>query len=282
MRNIAIPYPIKAYQNYTFVNTTLGALVDTFSAANASARAVPRPSSPLLGKMTTSYNLAIWAGNTTAYMKCDLEDRGKDYLGECVAMNVTCTASTNDTVPYTCVDLTSATPNTTIPGSLSTPSYRANCETPCDRRLDCNAICECWGTCGGTEYCECDACVALNVNAAADTQFVDIRTIVTDQAAASASIADVTLAAGHRRRRSLLTTNEELATQLSSVLTQVGTVSTQQTSIATQMTTLKAQVDRANQLAEARANDNRLIDLINAGRADIQAGQVRAAQGVAE
>lgn len=40
-------------------------------------------------------------------------------------------------------------------------------------------------------------------------------------------------------------------------------------------TSLQSQVDRANSLAEARANDNRLIDLIQAGRQDISAGQQR-------
>lgn len=59
------------------------------------------------------------------------------------------------------------------------------------------------------------------------------------------------------------------------MLTKVSEVKSQQDSIATQMTRLQTQVDRANQLAEARANDNRLIDLIQAGRQDIAAGQAR-------
>ncbi|PNW70325.1 hypothetical protein CHLRE_17g715300v5 [Chlamydomonas reinhardtii] len=275
VRAIALPTPITSYQNYTFPNATVGDVYDAFINAGATSFSVPAPTNSSLGAFQVSYNLVEWLGNTTAYMRCDLADRGAEYEGECVAMNNTCIATTNDTVPYNCTDLTNN--GATITGNLSNPDYRMRCETPCDRRFDCNTICECYGTCAATEYCECDACIQLNVNAAADTQFVDIRSIVQDQAAASASIASIGLSGTVNRRasRRLLTTNEEIAAQLSNVLTQVGTVSTQQGSIATQMATLKAQVDRANQLAEARANDNRLIDLINAGRADIQAGQAR-------
>jgi hypothetical protein len=65
-------------------------------------------------------------------------------------------------------------------------------------------------------------------------------------------------AAGGSRR--LLQT--DTTAQLTQVLQQIGTVQTQQTSIQSQMTKLQQQVDQANQLAQARANDNRLIDLI--------------------
>ncbi|GFR50551.1 hypothetical protein Agub_g12825 [Astrephomene gubernaculifera] len=276
VRQIELPYPMASYQNYTFVNTTVGVLFDVFTLAGATNASIPDASSPMLGMFSISYNLATWAGNTTAYMRCDLEGRGPEYIGECVAMNNTCVATTNDTIPYNCTDLTNG--GAVITGNLSDSSYRLACETPCDRRFDCNAICDCYGTCQATEYCECDACVQLNANAAADSQFIDIRSNVKDQAAASVMIASLGLDSTTSRRasrRRLMTTNEELATQLNTVLTQVGNVSTQQTSIASQMATLKAQVDRANQLAEARANDNRLIDLIAAGRADIAASQAR-------
>ena len=57
------------------------------------------------------------------------------------------------------------------------------------------------------------------------------------------------------------------------MLTSVSAVKTQQDAIASQMSTLQSQIDTANQLAEARANDNTLVDLITAGRADIASGQ---------
>ncbi|KAG2493793.1 hypothetical protein HYH03_008013 [Edaphochlamys debaryana] len=271
--NVIIYAPMTSYHNYTFTNVTLGTLYDAFVGANATNSSIPDMASPALGQFAISYDLVSWNGNTTAYMKADLINRGPEYVGQCVAMNNTCVSTTNDTRPYNCTDLNGVT----IPGNLSVSSYRDNCEIPCDRRFDCNTICECYGTCSTGEYCECDACVALNVNAAAENEFVDIRSIVTDQAAASVQIAatSVQAASHHHRRRLQAVTNDEIAAQLNNVLSQVGTVSTQQTSIASQMSTLKSQVDRANQLAEARANDNRLIDLISAGRADIQAGQAR-------
>lgn len=77
---------------------------------------------------------------------------------------------------------------------------------------------------------------------------------------------------GPTHRRGL---KQDSTQQLTQVLTQVGQVKAQQDSIAAQMTKLQQQVDRANALAEARANDNRLIDLIQAGRQDIAAGQAR-------
>ncbi|KXZ51016.1 hypothetical protein GPECTOR_14g257 [Gonium pectorale] len=276
VRAIGLPPPVATYQNLTFPSTTVGALYDAFLGAGASTTSLPSPKNASLGAFAVSYNLVDWAGNTTAYMRCDLADRGPEYVGECVAMNNTCIATTNDTVPYNCTDLTNG--GAVIPGSLANSSYRTTCETPCDRRFDCNTICDCFGTCKATEFCECDACVALNVNAAADNQFVDIRSSVQDQAAAAATIASIGLggAVSHRRgRRRLQATNDEVIAQLNNVVTQVATISTTQTSISSQMSSLKAQVDTANALAVARANDKTLVDLITAGRADIAAGQAK-------
>ncbi len=53
---------------------------------------------------------------------------------------------------------------------------------------------------------------------------------------------------------------------LDAVLQRVSEVKTQQDALTAGMAGLQAQVNRANALAEARANDNRIIDLIQAGR----------------
>lgn len=77
------------------------------------------------------------------------------------------------------------------------------------------------------------------------------------QSSAITSIANMAGVSGSRR---LLQT--DTTAQLTQVLQQIGTVQTQQTSIQGQMTKLQQEVDQANTLAQARANDNRLIDLI--------------------
>jgi hypothetical protein len=65
-------------------------------------------------------------------------------------------------------------PATCMPG---TPASPAACVSRSSRLVAVAAA-------QATEFCECDACVALNVNAAADNQFVDIRSIVQVGAAA--------------------------------------------------------------------------------------------------
>jgi hypothetical protein len=67
---------------------------------------------------------------------------------------------------------------TVCAGTLADPSYRATCETPCDALLDCNALCECYGSCGAGQICTCDACEALNTQPASlNAQFVDIQAV---------------------------------------------------------------------------------------------------------
>ncbi|GLC33126.1 hypothetical protein PLESTB_000367500 [Pleodorina starrii] len=273
----AVPARVATYKNYKFANVTVKDVALAFAAANATNATLPDPDNRELKEYGIAYDLVSWQGNTTAYMRCALELRAPSYTGECVAMNNTCVATVNDTVPYNCTYLPGGA---TVPGSLANSSYRLDCETPCDRRFDCNTICECYGSCKDTEYCECEACAALSANAAADTQFVDIRSIVTAQAAASVSIADIGALPSSRRRGRRLqvattsgTTNEEIEAQLAEVLKQVGTVATTQSGISSQMDTLKAQVDRANTIAEARAKDDTVLNAINAGRAEIAAGQ---------
>jgi predicted nucleic acid-binding Zn-ribbon protein len=82
------------------------------------------------------------------------------------------------------------------------------------------------------------------------------------------AVADIGVAG---RRRSLLQSNSSALTDsLSQVLTKVDQLRVQQTTITTQMASLQTQVQQANQLAEQRAQDKTLEQLIQAGRADIQ------------
>uniref|UniRef100_A0A7S0NBN4 Polycystin cation channel PKD1/PKD2 domain-containing protein n=1 Tax=Chlamydomonas leiostraca TaxID=1034604 RepID=A0A7S0NBN4_9CHLO len=216
--------------------------------------------------LQTAYNLISWDGNTTAYMVANLDVRGPAYLGTCTSLPVSCLVNqNNDTVPYNCTDLSTGAP---VPGNLSDISYRQNCEANCDRKLDCNTLCECYGTCTGDQMCLCEACDLLNKDAASDSSFVDISSVATAAANSIADLSQTGIGGGRKLK-------QDTTSQLTAVLTQVGQVKTQQDNIASQMTKLQTQVDRANQLAEARANDNRLIDLIQAGRQDIAAGQAR-------
>ncbi|EFJ46305.1 hypothetical protein VOLCADRAFT_93448 [Volvox carteri f. nagariensis] len=277
-----IPAPRARYsgtdKNYTFSNLTVGDVWSTFILAAANTTRVPPPTSDALGSMSVKYNLVAWAGNTTAYMRCDLKTRAPAYIGLCVAMNNTCVATVNDTVPYNCEDVATGA---AIPGSLANQTYRLNCEVPCDRRFDCNTICECFSTCLPTEYCECEACKALQRDATSDNQFVDIRSLVTGQAAAAVTIASLGDVSSSSRRsmqasgRQLQQTNSsaDIQATLNNVLSQVGTVATTQATISQQMDALKVQVDRANAIAEARAKDDTVLNAINAGRTEIAAGQ---------
>lgn len=83
--------------------------------------------------LRTAYNLVEWQGNNTAYMSCDLPSRGREYVGQCAAMPVTCVANgNNDTVPYNCTD---AATNATVPGTLASVTYRQTCEFNCDLQV---------------------------------------------------------------------------------------------------------------------------------------------------
>lgn len=65
---------------------------------------------------------------------------------------------------------------------------RQNCELPCDTQLDCNTLCECYGSCGANSYCTCSACEALAPDAASDSQFFTIQNAAASSGAASASV----------------------------------------------------------------------------------------------
>jgi hypothetical protein len=128
------------------VNLTVAGVQAAFQAANATAARVPAIEK-VQGGINITYNLAKWEGNTTAYLECNLGVRGPDYVGRCEALPVTCVSTSNDSVPYTCTKPDS----TTVPGNISSSTYREQCELPCDRQLDCAALCECYETCTGTQ-----------------------------------------------------------------------------------------------------------------------------------
>jgi hypothetical protein len=127
-------------------NLTVAAVQAAFQAANATSSRVPAIEK-VRGGINITYNLAKWDGNTTAYLECNLPVRGPDYVGRCEALPVTCVSTSNDSVPYTCTKAD----GTTVPGNISSSTYREQCELPCDRQLDCGALCECYDTCTGTQ-----------------------------------------------------------------------------------------------------------------------------------
>ena len=139
--------------------------------------------------MQTMYNLVKWTGNTTAYLTCNLPLRNNTYVGMCVDMDVSCVASTNDTVPYTC---TKYADNSTVVGTIADTDYRVGCELPCDKKLDCNALCECYGTCSDNQYCLCTACAKMNGAAQMDASFQDIW----QQAVSASSVPGVSIFVG--------------------------------------------------------------------------------------
>eukprot|EP00798_Chlamydomonas_sp_ICE-L_P006111 gene6111-2715_t len=284
--SLPVPPPGTGYPTFSVQD-----VLDLFVAANASQAVLPLSTSSLLGAIATTYNLVSWGGNTTAYMLCDLVDRAPEYIGQCVNMNVTCATTTDDARPYNCSTLD----GTLVAGTLASSTYRSQCEMPCDRLVDCNAICTCFGTCGVNQVCMCETCQDISYDATADSSFLDIRSVAQSAGSTSTSIASMSTG-----RRSLLQTADlssqltnvltettdlssqltnvptkttDLSSQLTNVLSEVGSVKSQQDGIASQMSTLQTTVDRANQLAIARANDNTLINLISAGRQDIQTGQ---------
>lgn len=114
-----------------------------FATAGANATVLPAMTS-ISGPLNISYNLVAWQGNTTAYLLCNMPGRAPSYVGTCQTNTVACVATTTDRTPYNCTTLSTGA---TVLGNISQSSYREQCEMPCDRQLDCNSICECYGTC---------------------------------------------------------------------------------------------------------------------------------------
>jgi hypothetical protein len=126
------------------VNMTIANVLAAYQAAGGSAKVVPSADF-ISGTLNYTYNLATWNGNTTAYMTCNLPVRGPEYEGVCQDMPVTCLVNANtDERPYNCTK----PDGSTVPGNVSSSSYREGCELPCDRQLDCSVLCECYDTCG--------------------------------------------------------------------------------------------------------------------------------------
>jgi hypothetical protein len=130
-----------------------GALVLTSAGAGADATLPPG----------MRLRLAQWAGNTTAYMVANLGIRAPQYVGQCVDVPVQCARNSADAAtPFTCTHLPTGA---SVPGTMASASYRQECELPCNHQLDCNTLCECFGTCGTTQACECEACTQLPADA---------------------------------------------------------------------------------------------------------------------
>lgn len=102
-------------------NTTLANILSAFTAAGASRTFLPQQTAPALAPLNFTYDLATWQGNTTAYMQCALDARGAQFIGTCVAQNVTCAVTANDTTPYNCTDVASGS---AIAGNISVVAYR--------------------------------------------------------------------------------------------------------------------------------------------------------------
>ncbi len=257
----------------TYPNKTVADVVNQFMAAGAitpynwnisgSTPTLPDSNSSALGDLRTEYNLVTWTGNTTAYLQCNLAVRAPNYLGICVPMNVSCAVTNNDTYPYNCTDLTT-TPPTNITGTMSSASYRVQCEMPCNNVVDCSTICECWGSCKRNQVCMCAACMQgqMNIDATLDQEFQDVIT-TSGLTNASSYIAIVSSTSG---RRQLLQT-------LTDVMTQVSAVQQSQTALAAQTAALQLSVDKSNALATARASDPTLVNLISQGQASIANNQ---------
>lgn len=99
---------------------SVGQVKAAFEAAGATTTQLPAFSD--VGTLGVDYNLATWDGNTIAYLTCNLDIRGPEYLGTCTDMPVTCTGTiTSDTVPYNC---TKASNGTVVEGSIRNSTYR--------------------------------------------------------------------------------------------------------------------------------------------------------------
>jgi hypothetical protein len=122
-------------------NVTLSKILAAFTAAGASRTFLPEQTTPTLAPLNFTYDLATWQGNTTAYMQCSLDARGAQFIGTCVAQNVTCAVTSNDTTPYNCTNVASGS---AIAGNISVVAYRWVGGTGCAAVLCCaSGLCRC-------------------------------------------------------------------------------------------------------------------------------------------
>ncbi|GBF96992.1 polycystin cation channel family [Raphidocelis subcapitata] len=251
------------------IPATVGSLAAAFRVSGANATWLPPASAGGLGAFGEPYNLASWRGGQYEFVSCELPRRGADYVGTCEPKAVRCGASAVDGVPYAC---TRVADGTAVPGNLSVSSYRDECEAPCDLELDCGALCDCGvDGCAVGQICTCTACRQLRGDASADGEFTTVAAAATSSGALAALFAPMAAAGG--RRRLMAATNDDVLAALAGVSSKVGTLRAAQDAISGQVDALRGKVDQANLLAEARAANTRLQDLITAGRADIATGQ---------
>ncbi|KAI8467677.1 MAG: hypothetical protein J3K34DRAFT_480735 [Monoraphidium minutum] len=251
-------------------STSVASVTAAYAAAGANASWVPPTSAPGLGGLAAPYDLAAWPGGAFQFVSCDLPRRAPEYVGACQAKSVACAPSAAEGVPYAC---TLASDNSSVAGNLSSGAYREACELPCDLELDCAALCDCGdGGCGEGEVCSCQACRALQGDAAADGEFMTIAAAAASSGSTAAIFAPIN-AGGAGRRRLAATSNDEVIAQLALVSGKVDGLRAAQDAIAATVDGLRGRVDTANLLAEARAANTRVQDLITAGRADVASGQ---------
>jgi hypothetical protein len=239
--NITITSPLTS----KYPDKTLNEIVNQFLMAGASSPLswqtassilLPDMNSSALGDLRTEYNFVSFKGNATAYLQCNLETRGKNYVGKCMEMPVSCALSGGDNPPYLCTEYSTGNNFTGL--LMSDASYRQGCEFPCDRQKDCSTVCECWGSCKTNQACVCDACRSLNLDASLNSEFLSI--IASSNIPAStipsmiATVSNVNQTADFRR--SLLQTNS--TSDLATVLSAISAVQTQQTSLQGQTASL--------------------------------------------
>lgn len=100
--------------------TTIAAITAAFKSAGANTTVLP--ASTDINQFAVDYNLASWDGNTTAYLTCNLDIRGPDYVGKCTDLPVQCVVNPgSDTNPYNC---TRFSDNSTVAGSIRNVTYR--------------------------------------------------------------------------------------------------------------------------------------------------------------
>jgi hypothetical protein len=100
----------------------------------------------------------------------------------------------------------------------------------------------------------------MHRDAAVDSQFFTIKDAAASSGAARANLIADTGPAGHRRL--LQSSSPDMTTQLGQVLARISDLRSAQSSITAQMDALQSQIDKANLLANARASDTKLLDLI--------------------
>jgi hypothetical protein len=104
---------------------TVGRLYAAYLKAGATIGTVP-DSTALSSPLAIEYNYVTWAGNTTSYLVCSLNDRAPVYTGVCQATALSCQKTSNENRPWNCTTLSTGT---TIAGYINDTNYRQNCET---------------------------------------------------------------------------------------------------------------------------------------------------------